>query len=73
MPTLEDHRRGPDLYGISHHELSPADEASIGFAITNPNAGNRQELSSRMPGHSLSNPRTFGSSSRNDSLPIPTR
>ena len=49
MPPLEDHRHGPDLYGISYHELSPADEASIGFAITNPNARNRQELSSRMP------------------------
>jgi len=48
MPPLEDHHRGPELNGIDHRELSPTDETSIGFAITNPSASNRQELSGGM-------------------------
>jgi hypothetical protein len=49
MPPLEDNRRGPELNGIDHREFPPADEASIGLAITNPNANRRQRLSGRLP------------------------
>lgn len=44
MPPLRDKRRGPDLYRIGRHELSPADEVSIGLAITNANANERLGL-----------------------------
>ena len=48
MPPLEDNHRGSELKGIDHRELARTDGTSIGFAITNPSASNRHELSGRM-------------------------
>jgi hypothetical protein len=49
MSRPENSHSGPESYGIDHRELPRADEASIAFSITNPNASNRQELSGLMP------------------------
>ena len=49
MSRPENSHSGPESYGIDHRELPPADDTSIGFAITNPNANERGGLSRRMP------------------------
>jgi hypothetical protein len=66
MPPLEDNRRDPELNEIDHREFPPADEASIGFAMTNPNANECQGLSRRMP-------QSFPLQSRNSWYVIPER